>query len=192
MNVDFWLKLARGIDRINEGVGRFAGWLVLLMVLVGAYNAIVRYAGRGLGINLSSNVYIELQWYLFSLVFLLGAGYALRHRAHVRVDVIYARLSTKARACIDLAGTLLFLLPVTITLFWVTWPWVQNSWSVMEGSPDPGGLPRYPIKTVLLVAFALLLLQGMADVIRSIATLRGRGDVSDEPGAGQDDGWEGV
>ena len=86
--MSFWLRLARGIDRMNEGIGRSSGWLVLLMVFVGAYNAIVRYAGRWLGLNLSSNVYIELQWYLFSLVFLLGVGYALRHRAHVRVDVI--------------------------------------------------------------------------------------------------------
>ena len=190
--MDFWLKLARGIDRINEGVGRLSGWLMLAMVLIGAYNAIVRYASRWLGLNLSSNVYIELQWYLFSMVFLLGVGYALKHRSHVRVDVFYARLSTKARAWVDLLGTLLFLFPVCAVMLWVTWPWVLNSWSVLEGSPDPDGLPRYPLKTVLLLSFALLLLQGIAGLIRSVATLRGRPVETVTPAAPQQDTWEGV
>lgn len=190
--MNFWLKMARGIDRMNEAIGRGSGWLVLLMVVVGAYNAIVRYAGRWLGLNLSSNVYIELQWYLFSMVFLLGAGYALRHRAHVRVDVVYARLSKKTRAWIDLIGAFVFLMPVCIAMLWVTWPSVFHSWSVLEGSPDPGGLPRYPIKTVLLLSFALLLLQGIADVIRTISTLRGWIDTTEDASTQQDDGWEGV
>ena len=189
-----WLKLARGIDRINEAAGRASGWLVLLMVLVGAYNAIVRYAGRSLGLSLSSNVYIELQWYLFSLVFLLGAGYALKHKVHVRVDVLYARCSARRRAWIDLLGTIFFLAPFCVMLLWVSWPSVFNSWSVLEISPDPGGLPRYPLKSVLLLAFGLLLLQGIAEAIRSIATLRGQlpsNTVRDAEDIAEDR-WEGV
>lgn len=194
----FWLGLARRIDRINERVGRTSSWLVLLMVLVGAYNAIVRYAGRFWGLNLSSNVYIELQWYLFSLVFLLGAGYALKHRAHVRVDVVLARLSPRRRAWVDLVGTLVFLVPVCVVMLVVSWPSIVNSWSILEMSPDPGGLPRYPIKTVLLVAFALLLMQGVAEAIRSVALLRGHdpGGPADAAGSGapvaEDDGWGAV
>lgn len=189
-----WLKLARGIDRINEAVGRASGSLILLMVLIGAYNAIVRYAGRYFGLSLSSNVYIELQWYLFSLVFLLGAGYALKHRAHVRVDVIYARCSARRRAWIDLLGTLFFLMPFCLTLLWFSWPSVINSWSVLETSPDPGGLPRYPLKSVLLLAFALLLMQGVAEAIRSIAILRGQAPPDTAPNAeeGSHDHWEGM
>jgi TRAP-type mannitol/chloroaromatic compound transport system permease small subunit len=200
-----WLRLARAIDRLNEAVGRASGWLVLLMVLVGAYNAIVRYAGRYWGLNLSSNVYIELQWYLFSLVFLLGAGYALKHRAHVRVDVFYARLSPRGQAWIDLIGTIVFLVPVCGVLLWVSWPSIINSWSILEVSPDPGGLPRYPIKSVLLLAFVLLLLQGVAEGIRNIAVLSGHDLTPDDhaappapPHTGRDlhtddrQRWEGV
>lgn len=187
-----WLKLARGIDRINEGVGRLSGWLMLVMVLIGAYNAIVRYASRWLGLNLSSNIYIELQWYLFSMVFLFGVGYAMKHRAHVRVDVIYSRLSTKARAWVDLLGTLLFLFPVCAAMLWVSWPWVINSWSVMEGSPDPGGLPRYPLKSVLLLSFVLLLLQGIAGLIRSVATIRGQQAQTATTTDQEQETWEGV
>jgi TRAP-type mannitol/chloroaromatic compound transport system permease small subunit len=168
-----WLSLARGIDRVNERVGRLSSWLVLLMVLLGAYNAIARYLGRYIGLNLSSNAYIELQWYLFSLVFLLGAAYALKHGAHVRVDVIYSRLSGRARAWIDLIGTLTLLLPFTVFVIWVSWPSVRNSWSVFEGSPDPGGLARYPLKTMILVSAGLIALQGIAECIRRVAFLRG-------------------
>lgn len=167
-----WLKLARTIDRINLWVGRVAYWLVLLMVLVGAYNAVVRYLDRYTGIGLSSNFYIELQWYLFSLVFLLGAAYALQRDAHVRVDVFYGRLSPRARAWINLLGTVLFLLPFCGLVLWVSWGWVVNSWAVKEMSPDAGGLPRYPLKTMLPVAFIFLGLQGISWLIHQIAQLR--------------------
>lgn len=167
-----WLKLARAIDRLNLWVGRLVYWLVLLMVLVGAYNAVVRYLDRYTGIGLSSNFYIELQWYLFSLVFLLGAAYALQRDAHVRVDVFYGRLSPRARAWINLLGTVLFLLPFCGLVLWVSWGWVVNSWVVREMSPDPGGLPRYPLKAMLPVAFVLLVLQGVSILIHQIARLR--------------------
>ena len=169
-----WLGIARNIDRLNEKVGRATTWLVPLMVLVAAYNAVVRYLGRFIGVTLSSNAYIELQWYLFSLILLLSAAYTLKHNAHVRVDVLYSRLSTRAHAWINLLGTLFFLLPFSILMFWLSWPSVRNSWAVREVSPDPGGLPRYPIKTALLVAFVLLALQGIAEIVKNLAILRGR------------------
>jgi TRAP-type mannitol/chloroaromatic compound transport system permease small subunit len=168
-----WLHMARLIDRLNERLGRGVAWLTLAMVLIGAFNAVARYLGRYIGVNLSSNAYIELQWYLFSLVFLLGGAYTLRHNAHVRVDVIYGRLSNRARAWINLLGTLIFLIPFALFGLWVSWPSVRNSWAVLEDSPDPGGLPRYPIKTAILVAFALLLVQGIAEAVKHVAVLRG-------------------
>ncbi|SHK86984.1 TRAP transporter small permease subunit [Rhodothermus profundi] len=167
-----WLKLARAIDRLNLWVGRLVYWLVLFMVLVGAYNAVVRYLDRYTGIGLSSNFYIELQWYLFSLVFLLGAAYTLQRDAHVRVDVFYGRLAPRARAWINLLGTVLFLLPFCGLVLWVSWGWVVNSWVVREVSPDPGGLPRYPLKAMLPVAFVLLALQGVSMLIHQVARLR--------------------
>ena len=168
-----WLRLADGIDRFNERTGRFVYWLTLAMVLIGSYNAIVRYLDRYTGLALSSNTYIELQWYLFSLIFLLGAAYTLRHDAHVRVDVLFGRLSPRGQAWINLLGTVLFLIPFCVLMLWVSWPFVQSSWALREMSPDPGGLPRYPIKTALPVAFLLLLLQGVSLLIRQVAVLRG-------------------
>lgn len=175
-----WQRVADAIDRLSEAVGRLASWLTLLMVLLGAFNALARYAGRWMGQSLASNAYIEAQWYLFSLVFLLGAAYTLRHNAHVRVDVLYARLSRRGRAWINLLGTLLFLLPFSLLTIFVSWPSIRSSWAVLERSPDPGGLARYPIKSVILVAFGLLLLQGIALVIRQVAILRGVEAVPDE------------
>jgi TRAP-type mannitol/chloroaromatic compound transport system permease small subunit len=168
-----WLRLARAIDRLSEIIGRVILWLVGIMIVVGAFNAVARYAGRFGGTNLSSNAYIELQWYLFSLVFLLGAAYALKHDAHVRVDLLYGRLTPRGRAWIDLLGTILFLIPFSVLMLVVSWPSIRSSWQVREVSPDPGGLARYPIKTVILVAFVLLILQGISEAIKQLAVLRG-------------------
>lgn len=168
-----WLRLASGIDRVNEWIGRAVYWLTLAMVLIGSFNALVRYLDRYTGLSLSSNTYIELQWYLFSLVFLLGAAYTLRHNAHVRVDVFYSRLSVRGKAWVNLLGTVLFLIPFCVLMLWAAWPAVRESWALLEISPDPGGLPRYPIKTVIPIAFTLLLVQGVAILIRQIAILRG-------------------
>jgi TRAP-type mannitol/chloroaromatic compound transport system permease small subunit len=168
-----WIRLADGIDRFSEWTGRLLCWLTLAMVVIGAYNAVVRYLDRFTGLSLSSNTYIELQWYLFSLVFLLGAAYTLRHDAHVRVDVLYTRLSPKGKAWINLLGTLLFLLPFCMLMIWVSWESVMNSWRELEMSPDPGGLPRYPIKTAIPIAFVLLIIQGFSILIRQVAVLRG-------------------
>ena len=169
----FWLRVASSIDRFNEWVGRIVYWLTIFMVLVGAYNALVRYLDRYTGLGLSSNTYIELQWYMFSVVFLLGAAYTLKHDAHVRVDVLYCRLSPKGRAWINLMGTTLFLIPFCLLILWTSWPTVSNSWAVFEMSPDPGGLPRYLIKTVIPIAFLFLLVQGVSMVIKQVAVLMG-------------------
>ena len=152
-----------------------ARWLILVMVAIGAYNAVARWATREVGVNLASNALNELQWYLFSIVFLLGAAYCLREDVHVRVDVLYERVSSKTRGWIDLLGTVLFLLPFSWLMLQVSWPAVRNSWRILETSPDPGGLPRYPLKSLLLVAFVLLFLQGLAQIVRSIERIRGGG-----------------
>ncbi len=162
----------RVLDRATGALGRTVSWLALAMILIGAYNAIARYLGRFVGVNLSSNLYLELQWYLFSLIFLLGAGFALKEDAHVRVDVVYGRLAERARAWINAIGSVALLIPFCAFSLWVSWPSIRSSWAVREGSPDPGGLPRYPLKTVIAVAFVLLLAQGVAELIRSVRALR--------------------
>jgi TRAP-type mannitol/chloroaromatic compound transport system permease small subunit len=165
-------RLASVIDRVNEWLGRGVYWLTLAMVLIGAYNAVARYLDRFTGWGLSSNTYIELQWYLFSLVFLLGAAYTLKHDSHVRVDVLYGRLSARNKAWVNLLGVVLFLFPFCLLMLIMSWSSVQNSWSVMEMSPDPGGLPRYPIKTVIPIAFILLMFQGVSMLVAQIDVLR--------------------
>jgi TRAP-type mannitol/chloroaromatic compound transport system permease small subunit len=175
-------RAADAVDRLNGWIGAMSRWLILVMVLIGAYNAVARWATRRLGVGLASNAFNELQWYLFSAVFLLGAAYGLRENVHVRVDVMYGRLSAKAKAWIDLLGGALFLLPFCWLMVQVSIPAVRNSWAILEASPDPGGLPRYPIKTLLIVAFVLLALQGMAQLVRAVETIRGGGpaDSTDE------------
>ena len=169
------LRLAALIDGFNQRLGRAVSLLALLMVGFGAWNALARWSGRWLGTDLSSNGLIEAQWYLFSVLFLLGAGYTLSRDEHVRVDVLYGRLGPRGKAAIDLAGALLLLLPFCVFGVVFTWPVVQQSWSVRELSPDPGGLPRYPLKALMPAAFALLGVQGVSSVIHSAATLLGEG-----------------
>ncbi len=168
------LRVAAVIDATNARIGRWVAWLSLVMVLIGAWNAVARYGGRFAGVNLSSNAYIELQWYLFSVLFLLAGASTLRDDKHVRVDVLYGRLSDRGKAWIDLFGSVLFLLPFCAFALWVTWPAVAESWRVREISPDPGGLPRYPIKTVILVCFVLLMLQGLSQTVKHLARVLGR------------------
>ena len=166
------MRVSAAIDRVTGAVGRAAAWLALVMVLVGAFNAVARYLGRYVGVNLSANVYLELQWYLFSMLFLLGAAWALRENAHVRVDVMFARLSERGQSLINILGTLLLLVPFCTFVLWVSVPVVRNSWIIREGSPDPGGLPRYPLKAMILVCFVLLLLQAVSELIKEVHRFR--------------------
>lgn len=179
------LRLARAVDGLNRAIGRMAAWLTLAMVLMGAWNAVARYFDRAAGGGLSSNAFVEGQWYLFSLVFLLGAPHALRAGAHVRVDVFYGRLSERARDWIDLLGGLLFTIPFCVFALWVSWPAVHDAWVVREVSPDPGGLARWPIKAVLPLAFVLLLAQGLSETIKRAARLAGHDVELSEPDGAQ-------
>lgn len=167
-------RVARAIDAFTRAVGRAASWLVLAMVLIGAFNAIARYLGRYLGVHLASNTWLELQWYLFSLVFLLGGAYVLREDRHVRVDVLFGRLGARTQGIINIAGTLLLLVPFSAFVLWVSLPVVQASWRIRESSPDPGGLARYPLKAMILACFALLLLQAASELIKEVHRLRHR------------------
>jgi TRAP-type mannitol/chloroaromatic compound transport system permease small subunit len=162
------------IDRLTDATYRATRWLVLVMIVLGAFNALARYATRYTGVAMSSNAALDVQWYLFAVVFLLGAAYGLRHGVHVRVDVVHEKLSLRTRAWIELAGTLVLAIPFCMMMLITSWPAVRNSWAIREGSPDPGGLARYPIKAVLILGFTLLLLQAVMHVARQIAVLRGR------------------
>ncbi|RDI95053.1 C4-dicarboxylate ABC transporter substrate-binding protein [Meiothermus sp. QL-1] len=169
----FLLTLSRWIDALNEGVGRVVLWLVVPMVAVGAYNAIGRSLDKSLGTRLASNTYFELQWYLFSLIFLLMVGYVLKHNGHIRVDVVYARLGERGRAWVDMLGSILFLVPFSLMLFYVSLAPVSFSVQIREMSPDAGGLPRWPLKLAMLPAFILLALQGFSEFVKNLAYLRG-------------------
>jgi TRAP-type mannitol/chloroaromatic compound transport system permease small subunit len=168
------LAISKGIDALNRRIGRAVAWLTAAMVAIGAFNAVARYLERDLDLRLSSNSLLELQWYLFAVVFLLGAPYALRRDAHVRVDVIYSGHGRRARAWIDLVGALVFLVPFCAFAVYVSWGFVADSWIEREMSPDPGGLPRWILKPAVPIAFALLALQGFSEIIKRAAILRGR------------------
>ena len=160
-------KATEHIDRLTTACGTIARWLLLVMVLLAAFNAIARYLGKNTGTNLSSNTLLELQWYLFSGVFLLGAAYTMKRNEHVRVDVLYEKLSAHKRAWLNILGILIFLIPFCILIIWTCWNPVLASWKSLEMSPDPGGLPRYPIKTLIPVCFVLLILQSISELIKN-------------------------
>ena len=162
------LALARLIDALTERIGRLALWLVLISTLISAGNALSRYL-----LGESSNAWLEIQWYLFGGMFLLAAGYTLKHNGHVRIDIFYNRFGPRGQAWIDLAGGLLFLLPMALLLMWLSWPMFYEAWVTHEMSPDAGGLVRWPAKLLLPAGFALLALQGVAEVIKRIGVLNG-------------------
>ena len=166
------LKISRIIDLINERIGRLVYWLVLVMVLVGAYNALAASLGKMIQQKLTSNTFLETQWYLFAIIFLLGAAYALKHDEHVRVDLFYRDASRQRKALINLLGTLLFQIPFSILAIYFSWQWTLNSWAIFEVSSDPGGLPRYPLKSMIIVSFSLLILQGISEAIKNWVILK--------------------
>jgi len=162
------LGLSRAIDALNEHVGRLTYWLILAAVLISAGNAVVRYS-----VNMSSNAWLEIQWYLFSFVFLFCAGYTLLHNQHVRIDVISGQLSGRARAWIDIFGTLFFLMPMAIAIMWLSWPVFLDAYLSGEVSTNAGGLTVWPGRLMLPIGFFLLILQGVSELIKRIAFLRG-------------------
>jgi TRAP-type mannitol/chloroaromatic compound transport system permease small subunit len=181
----FLLKFTRIVDKISESAGLLATFLVLVTIAIGFYNVVARYIGREIGVTLSSNIFIEIQWYLFSLVFFLGFAYALKHSVNVRVDFYFSRFTPERKAWVDFIGHLLFLIPfcligiyVTVSPVLTSWGQLPNgSWGTWELSPDPNGLPRAPIKSMIIVAFVLLLLQAIAEVIKKGAIIRGDREV---------------
>lgn len=167
------LGLARAIDRFSSWLGVVIGGITLLMIAVGLFNVFGRFADRYLGTQFSSNSLLELQWYLFSMIFLLGGAYVMSLDEHVRVDVLYGRLRPRQRALINLLGTLLFLLPFCVIVLWVAIPWFQLSYGMQESSSDPGGLLRWPVKLLVPISFVLLFIQGISEAIKAAGALSG-------------------
>jgi TRAP-type mannitol/chloroaromatic compound transport system permease small subunit len=163
------LALSRAIDAITERVGRVVYWLVLIVVLISASNAIVRKL-----FNYSSNAYLEIQWYLFSVIFLFGAGYTLLRNEHVRIDIIAGRLSARAQNWIDVVGIVLFLWPMSFVIMWMSWPLFVDSLTRHEVSTNAGGLLIWPARLMMPIGFALLIMQSVSELIKRIAFLRGR------------------
>jgi len=171
--VTLLLKLSQLIDWLNERVGKGAFWLVLIMTLISAGNAVVRFI-----FNYSSNGLLEIQWYLFAAVFLLCSPYTLQKNEHVRIDVLSGKLSPRGLAVIDIIGTLFFLLPMVVVVLWLSLPLIAESYKINEMSANAGGLIRWPVKILLPIGFALLALQGISELIKRIAFLAG---VIDDP-----------
>ena len=163
------LRLSRAIDSLNQRIGRSALWLVLIAVLISSANAVMRKL-----FNLSSNAFLEVQWYLFSAIFLICAGYTLLRNEHVRIDVISNRVSPRGRAVIDIIGTLFFLLPMTLIIVKLSWPLFIDAFTSNEQSSDAGGLARWPVKLLIPAGFALLALQGISELIKRVAFLAGQ------------------
>jgi len=162
------LSLSHLIDALNERIGRVVYWAILAAVLVSAGNATVRYS-----LNMSSNAWLELQWYLFAAVFLLCSGYTLLHNEHIRIDVISGHLSRRTQIYIDIFGLIFFLLPMSTFIMWLSWPVFMNAWTSGEYSGSAGGLIRWPARFLVPAGFFLLTAQGISELIKRIAYLRG-------------------
>jgi len=169
------LRLSRWIDALNEFIGRSVYWLILVAVLLSAGNAIVRKT-----LNYSSNALLETQWYLFSAVFLLCAGYALLRNEHVRIDVVAGRFSRLTQTWIDILGTIFFLLPMALVFVYLSWPVFVRTWVHEEISGSAGGLAIWPARLLVPIGFSLLALQGVSEIVKRIGFLRG---VAPDPAA---------
>lgn len=166
--MQFLLGLSRAVDRFSEWVGQFVRWLVLAAVLISAGNAIMRKA-----FDISSNAYLEIQWYLFAGVFMLGAGYVFLKNAHVRIDFISSRLSLRTNTIIDILGIVLVIFPLCWMMIELSWPLFRGAWISGEVSSNAGGLIRWPVLLLLPLGFALLVLQSASELIKRIAYLTG-------------------
>ena len=166
--MSFLLSLSRLIDRVTDRIGHTIYWLVLVAVLISAANATVRKL-----FNYSSNSFLEIQWYLFSAIFLFLAGYTLMNNEHVRIDIITGRMSARVRAGIDIFGTLFFLLPMAILIMWLSWPVFVDAWERHEVSTNAGGLIIWPARLLVPIGFALLIVQALSELIKRFAFLKG-------------------
>lgn len=162
------IALSRAIDRMNEVVGRWVSWLILLAVLVSAGNAVIRKT-----FNMSSNAWLELQWYLFGAAFLLAAAYTLKQNEHIRIDIIYGMFSRRKQHWIDLFGHVFFLMPFVLLMIYYFTPYFLLSYRSGEVSTNAGGLIIWPAKLLLLIGFVLLGIQGISEIIKKIAIMRG-------------------
>jgi TRAP-type mannitol/chloroaromatic compound transport system permease small subunit len=160
------LKLSRAIDWVNDRFGEIATWLVLWACLISAGNAASRYV-----LSASSNAWLEVQWYMFAGMVLLGGPHTLKVNEHVRVDLFYAGASERTRIWIDIVCGVLFLFPICVILVYFTWPWFVDSWRINESSSNAGGLTRWPVKLLLPVGFALMALQGISELIKRVEAL---------------------
>lgn len=162
------LGLSRSIDRMNELIGRGVSWLILIAIFISAGNATVRKV-----LNTSSNAWLELQWYLFGAAFLFAAAYTLKQNEHIRIDIVYGLFSRRVQHWIDLFGHLVFLMPFVLLMLYYLGPYVERSWRTGEISNNAGGLTIWPAKSLLLLGFFLLALQGLSEIIKKIAVMRG-------------------
>ena len=167
--MDALIRFSILIDKMTEKFGLIANWLVLITCVISAGNAMMRY-----GFNMSSNAWLEIQWYLFGGMVMLGAANTLKVNGHVRVDVLYSRYSDRTRLWIDLLGGVFFLLPMAIIIGWLSWPMFINSFHIGETSGNSGGLLRWPVKLLVPLGFLLITLQGISEIIKRIAALGGR------------------
>lgn len=162
------LKISKLIDALNEWIGKLTMWLVLAAVVISAGNAVMRKA-----FNLSSNAYLEVQWYLFAAVFMLGVGYVFLHNGHVRIDFVSSRLSTRTNAIIDALGIVVFIFPLCVILIDLSWPYFMRAYDSGEMSENAGGLIRWPVLLLIPLGFAILMLQAVSELVKRIAYLMG-------------------
>jgi len=160
------LSFSRAVDWINGKIAIVADWMVLLAALISAGNAASRYL-----FSISSNGWLEIQWYMFTAMVLLGGPYTLKMNEHVRVDLVYGMVSERTRIWIDIICGILFLLPICAILVYFTWPWFVESWRINEQSSNAGGLVRWPVKILLPIGFGLMFAQGLSEIIKRIAAL---------------------
>lgn len=168
--MSYLMLISRGIDRLNQTIGKFTTWLILATTLISAGNAIVRKA-----FDSSSNALLEVQWYLFAAVFMLGAGYGLLKNSHVRIDFISGMLTQRTRNWIDVGGILLALFPFCVISIYLSWPLFMQAYTTGEMSSNAGGLIRWPVYALVPAGFSLLLLQGLSELIKRVSFLMGQG-----------------
>ena len=179
--MDGLLAISRRIDRMNRWIGQKVFWLMLALIFIGALTTLLRKTGQILRVTLVTNAFLEIQWYFYSLIFLFGAAYTLQENGHVRVDILYDRMSPRKRAWVNLIGSILYCLPLALVILWYTFVAARISAGQWEASPDGGGLPRWPIKVAVPIAFLLLALQGVSEAIKSLHVICGGKPMESEP-----------